>query len=532
MISYLHPLVRQATARDFLSSCRHISLNRSYHATSFLDREKLSVAIVGTGPSGCYTAKYLLSSLKRAKEETASSQDSPNKYKFIQELDRVDIDMIDKLPTPFGLVRSGVAPDHPLVKNVENDFSLLFHSTGQNNDEDAPIQSSMEFRGNVTIGKDVSLQELQGLYDIVVLAYGCESDRKLGLEGEDLNGVFSAREFVAWYNGHPDFSHMGTEFQRALQDPKNAQVVVIGQGNVALDCARVLAKGQKELVDTDITSHSLDVIQDGVKQTTVLGRRGHIQGAFTIKELRELTKLNDASFIVDQNELDAGATPASIEELNGPGSRPKVRIDQLLRDTASKPIDKHEKEVRVRFLLNPVKFIPDPVDTSKLGSVLCERTKLEGEPGKQVAVGTGETEEIPANLALVSIGYKGLQLSGMDDSLFDQRRGVVKNVHGKVEGNLYVSGWLKRGPSGIIGTNIADAKDTVSSIMKYIQDIPEDDVGGRGGLDNLLSERAVQSVDWSSYQNIDAAEKDASRLRTIDQPREKFTNVNEMLQFR
>lgn len=520
-----------------------------YHSTSFLEasKENLSVAIVGTGPSGCYTAKYLLSTIKqlqsKSKQQT-QKMDAADINATVMNLKYVDIDMIDKLPTPFGLVRSGVAPDHPEVKNVENDFAKLFNVNSKNiqndvndtipdEDDSDGIQSSMEFRGNVTVGKDISLHELQNLYDIVVLAYGCESDRKLGLEGEDLQGVFSAREFVAWYNGHPDFEHMGSEFQHVLDDPNGTgvEVVVIGQGNVALDCARVLAKGRQGLVDTDITSRALDVIGDGVKCTSVLGRRGHVQGAFTIKELRELTKLDDVSFVINEKELDAGLTDASVEELNGPRSRPKVRIDKLLRDTASKPIEKREKEIRVRFLLNPVKFKSSDGNSSRLGSVICERTELEGEAGQQRAVGTGVMEEIRASIALVSIGYRGLQIPGLDDSLFDQTRGIVKNVHGKVADNLYVCGWLKRGPTGIIGTNLVDAKDTISSVLKDLNDLPSDNSEGRIGLDNLLTKRDTKFVDWSSYQNIDAAEKDSSRLRSKDQPREKFTNKDEMISF-
>ena len=224
-------------------------ITRRWHST-------VKVAIVGSGPSGCYTAKYLQSALHQ---------------KDLQG----NIDVLERLPTPFGLVRSGVAPDHPEVKNVQNDFSALF----QEND------SSISFLGNVTVGKDVSLQELRELYDVVVLAYGCESDRKLGIPGEDsLMGVLSAREFVAWYNGHPEYVHIGQVVADALGDqPETAKVVVIGQGNVALDCARVLAKGASGLVDTDIASYVFPVLKDGVKCTTIVGRRGHIQGAFTIK---------------------------------------------------------------------------------------------------------------------------------------------------------------------------------------------------------------------------------------------------------
>lgn len=439
--------------------------------------------------------------------------------------------MLERLPTPFGLVRSGVAPDHPEVKNVQNDFTALFEQ------EDSPIS----FLGNVTVGKDVSLQELREHYDAVVLAYGCESDRKLGIPGEDtLTGVLSAREFVAWYNGHPDYVHIGQVVAEALgDDPESASVVVVGQGNVALDCARVLAKGASGLVDTDISSYVFPILKDGVKCTTIVGRRGHIQGAFTIKELRELTKLEaegyGASFVVKEDELDMGTTPSSLEELSAKGARPKVRIDKLLREAAAKPLsESNAKEVDLRFLLNPARFEANESDPSKLEAVVCERTKLEGEPGSQVAVGTGEFETIPAQLALISIGYKGVALPGIKETeLFDERKGVVVNVHGKVDdsrdglGGLYVSGWLKRGPSGIIGTNIADAKDTVASIAKDLdnQTLKEDD----SCLQSLLEERGIQVVDWTSYERIDAAETDESRKRNKDQPREKFCSISEML---
>ena len=231
-----------------------------------------------------------------------------------------------------------------------------------------------------------------------------------------------------------------------------------------------------------------------------------------------------------------GATPASVEELNAKGARPKVRIDKLLREAARNPTStSNAKEVHLRFLLNPVRFEANEADSSKLGAVVCERTKLEGEPGAQIAVGAGEFETVPAQLALISIGYKGVALPGLEEStLFDERRGIVVNIHGKVDdsrdglGGLYVSGWLKRGPSGIIGTNIADAKDTVASIVK---DLDQQTIKtSAGSLKSLLEERGVQVVDWSSYERIDAMETGDSRKRSKDQPREKLSTIDEMLQ--
>lgn len=455
------------------------------------------------------------------------------------------IDMLERLPTPYGLVRYGVAPDHPEVKNVENDFAALFENNNDNN--------RMTFWGNVDVGNEtdgVSVEELRQLYDVVVLAYGCESDRKLGLAGEDqLSGILSAREFVAWYNGHPHFEHIGAQVEQALGE--GGEVVVIGQGNVALDCARILGKGQQGLHDTDIASRALTVIGNGVPVVTVVGRRGHVQGAFTIKELRELTKLEEEGygtrFVVDQGELDLGATPSSQEELAQKGGRPKVRIDKLLRDAAAKTSENNNdsdlKEIRLRFLLSPTSFEPLGSGASSVGAVVCERTRLEGEPGKQVAVGTGQEERIPAKLVLVSIGYKGVPLPGLEP-WFDDRRGVVTNKGGKVDdakdslGGLYVSGWLKRGPSGIIGTNIMDAKDTVVNVVngllhagdseKVSEAVDKGNASNR--LGDLLKERNVPVVTWSNFESIDKEERSAARKRSDKQPREKITDVQALLE--
>mmetsp|Transcript_34129 Transcript_34129/g.51481 ORF Transcript_34129/g.51481 Transcript_34129/m.51481 type:complete len:401 (+) Transcript_34129:959-2161(+) len=371
--------------------------------------------------------------------------------------------------------------------------------------------------------------------------------------------------------GHPNFVHIGEELSKLLSSSNQPkQVVVIGQGNVALDCARILAKGKQGLIDTDIASHALDVIGDGIEKTIVLGRRGHVQGAFTIKELRELTKLkkegHNVAFNVRQDELDMGATPSTMKELNLPGARPKVRIDKLLRDVAAATdttsgADTTTKEVDLRFLLQPMTFLPDELDPSRVGSLVCQRTELKGEPRNQVAVATGEEETFPVSLVLVSIGYKGVPLPELEkEDLFDYKKGIVRNNHGKVtssilntntnsldtKGGLYVSGWLKRGPSGIIGTNISDAKDTVASILFDLKNgniFDDDDANkedavqvdvssksGRDGLNLLLKERGVKIVDWDFYRKIDAEEKTPGRLRSERQPREKITSVQEMLQ--
>lgn len=540
--------------RNSKSTPLFYSIGKSYYYNNDAHpTHQLNVAIVGTGPSGCYTAKYLQSSLHKRimviRNENSTHHHSMSTK--LANIESLNIDMIDRLPTPFGLVRSGVAPDHPEVKNVENDFASLFSNqieVNQENKSGPGFQSSITFRGNINVGKDVSLSELKSLYDIVILAYGCESDRKLGIQGEsELRGVISAREFVWYYNGHPDHVGLGNVLQDVLSPNKpKKNVVVIGQGNVALDCARILAKGGENMVDTDIASHAIPVLENGVNRVTVIGRRGHIQGAFTIKELRELVKLEEegygASFEIREEEIDDGLTPTSLKELNGPRGRAKQRIDKLLRDASQQCTSKDvEKSVIIRFFLQPVAFLPHPKYPERLGSVRFERTRLEGdELGNQRAVPTGIFEVFPADMALVSVGYRGIPLPDFNEEMFDTTRGIIKNTHGRVCGSdaLYVSGWLKRGPSGIIGSNIGDAKNTVSTI---IADLDSEEIlnsegatqsKGRNGLDVLMNQRNIHIVDWNHYQIIDAVEKDPLRRRTRNQPREKITDISEMLRLK
>jgi adrenodoxin-NADP+ reductase len=465
------------------------------------------VAIVGSGPAGCYTAKYLRSALQKQPE---NEQHQP-----------VRIDILERLPTPYGLVRHGVAPDHPAVKNVQNDFDALF------DDE----EESIRFFGHVHVGYDVKVEELRQLYDAVVLAYGCESDQRLAIEGEDLTGVLSAREFIAWYNGHVEYGHIGDQVARALGvndddgSLREKHVVVIGQGNVAIDCARILTKGARQLYDTDIASRALPVLGEGVQQVSLIGRRGPVQGAFTIKELRELTQLDDSSFHVRPEELERSMTDASKQEL-GEG-RPKKRILKLLSEIVAvqAPSDK-QKSIHLRFLLSPSTFKPKDDDPSALGSVVCERTTLTGEADHQRAIGTGELETIPADLALTSIGYKGTPIPGTE-AFFDN--GIMRNVHGKVDdatdnaGGLYASGWLKRGPTGIIGTNITDAKDTVATIVHDLSTTASRD-GVTGDLETLLQDRNIEYVSWEGYRKLDAIEK--REKRSENQPREKIVDLD------
>ena len=449
------------------------------------------VCVVGSGPSGFYATKYLLKLHEGA-----------------------TVDLIDRLPTPFGLVRSGVAPDHPEVKNVSVDFESVAAEFAE--------QGRFRFLGNVEVGKDVELAELRASYDAVLLAYGASSDRTLGVEGEDLPGVGSARSFVNWYNGHPDHADDGWGDILARAE----DVVVIGQGNVAIDCARVLAKTPDELASTDITASALEALaSSAVRRIHVVGRRGHVQAAFTMKELREMTRLEDAALVVHPDELDAGATEASVAELGK--SRAAKKIDALLRDTDkcshAPATGGKSREVHLRFLLNPAGFLAGE-HGGVAGSEL-ERTALTGEAGSQRAEGTGERVVVPSDLVLRSIGYRSVPVQGL---AFDEGRSVASNQGGRVVGpdgaadpGLYVTGWLKRGPSGIIGTNIVCAKGSVKALLE------DWEAGQRGGAAAAGVGPVAGAVDWSGWGRIDAAERAAGEA--AGKPREKLTSVPDML---
>ncbi|CAM9354694.1 unnamed protein product [Ectocarpus sp. 13 AM-2016] len=477
----------------------------------------LRVCVVGSGPAGFYVTKYLL----KAKSELGCE---------------VVIDIVDRLPTPYGLVRFGVAPDHPEVKAVQNDFDQV------------ASDARVSFFGNVCFGKDVSAAQLSELYDVVVLAYGASGDRELTVPGADLEGVFAARAFVSWYNGHPDFAHLSEEFATALASSDT--VAVVGVGNVALDCARILAKGANALKDSDICDHALEVLSSagaGLRRVVILGRRGHVQASFTMKELRELTKLDGVACLVRQEELELSRTPSSLDELKT--ARPKNRIDALLTKVAggSDSVSTEGKAVEFRFLVGLSDVLPNnSIPNSRVGAVRVERNQLELDEatGTQRAVGLGVKEVIECGMVLGSIGYRCLPVQGVP---YDERNSIIANERGRVQGvpGMYCSGWARRGPSGIIGTNITDARSVVAAIVEDVsskQLALGDKAEGRQGLRNILmggqdgapglrgadgTKRKVQVVDWDGYQRINRDE--VARGAMKGKPREKFVDVEEML---
>ncbi|KAF8721731.1 hypothetical protein HU200_022907 [Digitaria exilis] len=455
--------------------------------------EPLHVCVVGSGPAGFYTADRLLKGHEGAQ-----------------------VDIIDRLPTPFGLVRSGVAPDHPETKIVVNQFSRV------------AANGRCSFFGNVTLGRDISLSELRETYHAVVLAYGAESDRSLGIPGEDLKGIHSAREFVWWYNGHPDMCSLSPD----LKNTESA--VVLGQGNVALDVARILLRCKSELATTDITEYALDALRDSrIRKVYLVGRRGPVQAACTAKELREILGLKNVCVCI--KDADLVTSPADEEEMRN--SRIQRRVYELLSKAASAPKDincNDQKELHFVFFRRPIRFIPSE-NGSTVGAVELEKTTLKGDEvtGRQLAVGTGEFEDLKCGLVLKSIGYRSLPVQGL---AFDKNRGVVPNLRGKVlssesetatvETGLYVVGWLKRGPTGIVATNLHCAEETVASILeddtKGVLRAPSDlKKHGRAGLVEILEQKNVRFVPFSGWEKIDSKEKTAGQLR--NKPREKIT---------
>jgi ferredoxin/flavodoxin---NADP+ reductase len=441
------------------------------------------VAVVGAGPSGFYAAEALLRS------------GLP-----------VRVNMIERLPTPFGLVRSGVAPDHPKLKEAILVYDRIAHAPGFN------------FLGNVTVGRDVSVAELRATHQAVVFACGAETDRQMGIPGEDLPGSYTATEFVGWFNGHPDYRDRTFDLGQEV-------VAIVGQGNVAADVCRILAKPVTELRTTDIAEHALAALAESrVKEIHVIGRRGPVQAKFTTKELRELGEIADCATLVDPVGLALNAE-SEVElthrsNLNGPGNL------SLFRAFASRKAEFGRRTIWFRFHLSPAALIGD----GHVKKIILTRNILEGAPFAQVARSTDEQIELSCGLVFRSIGYRGVPIPGLP---FDESRGTVPHASGRVmdgaktlEG-LYVTGWLKRGPTGIIGTNRADSMETVQSLLAELPKICDREKPGAEALRPLLERRGIRVLNYQNWAMIDAAEIDRGKPK--GKPREKFTRIHEML---
>ena len=446
----------------------------------------LRVAVVGSGPAGFYAAGQLLSS----KEHT------------------VEVDVFDRLPTPWGLVRGGVAPDHPKLKSVSRVYEKIARRPG------------FRFFGNVDVGRDVAHEDLARWYHAVIYAVGSATDRRSGIPGEELPGSHSATEFVGWYNGHPDYRDL--EFDLSCE-----RAVVVGNGNVAVDVARMLCLPRDELAATDIADHALEVLERSqITEIVMLGRRGPEQAAFTNPELLELGELTDADVVVDPADLEIEAHVRE-PELDGTARRNV----EILREFAARPATGRRRRIVLRFLNSPVEVVGD----GRVEHVRVGRNRLvRGDDGRLRAEPTGEDELLDAGLVLRAIGYRGVPLPGLP---FDERRGTLPNDGGRVLGDdgaplpgVYVAGWIKRGPSGVIGTNKKDAHETVAKLLADLADgrLPDRDVPDADAVAEELAARAPGLVDYAGWEAIDAAEQAAGE--PAGRPRVKLTTVPELLE--
>jgi ferredoxin/flavodoxin---NADP+ reductase len=440
------------------------------------------VAIVGAGPSGFYAAEQLLR-------------------------EGFEVDMFDVLPTPYGLVRAGVAPDHPKIKSVTRVYAKT------------AAHEAFRFFGAVTLGVDVSREELLARYHAVVYAIGTSLDNRLGIPGEDRPGSHPATDFVAWYNGHPHFADHSFDLGRG-------RAVVIGNGNVAIDVARMLMLDPEELAPTDTADHALDAFGvAGVTEVVLLGRRGPAEAAFTNPELRELGELMRADVLVD---------PRQLVGISEPEDTTKRRNVEILRDYARRIPSGRSHRLELRFLRSPLEILGEGEDGPVSGIRLAVNRLVTLDDGRVRAEPTGEEEVIECGLVLRSIGYRGIPVAGVP---FDDIRGLIRNddgrvvteQHGACRGE-YVVGWVKRGPSGVIGTNKKDASDTVARILEDVAAgavlEPDPALANRAAVGAWIAERVPQHVTWDGWEAIDAHET-ALGARS-GRPRVKLVRIPEM----
>ena len=449
----------------------------------------LRVAIIGSGPAGFYTVSN-----------------------FLKHTDLcVEMDMFERLPTPFGLVRAGVAPDHQKYKTVTRAY------------DKSAQHPSFRFFGNVEYGTDITLDDLKEHYHQVMFATGAPSDRNLGIPGEDLVGSHSATDFVAWYNGHPDC----TDFEFDLSQEN---IAVIGLGNVAIDVARILCKTDAELMTTDMADYALDALRNSnVKNVYVLGRRGPAQAAFTPPEIKEMGELADADVYVPVNE--ATLDPASVAELEASGDKNVKKNVAVIEEFSQRTERDKSRHLTIRFLVSPTELIGEDGKVSAIKMVKNEA--YADENGGVKARATEQEEVIPVGMVFRSVGYRGAPVAEVP---FDDYNGTIQNTEGRITDDaknpltgMYVAGWIKRGPTGVIGTNKTDAQETVNHMA---EDARAGDVcePGKSSEDivALLKSRKPDLITYSDWNKID--EHELGNGAASNRPRVKLTNIQDMLE--
>jgi ferredoxin--NADP+ reductase len=449
----------------------------------------LRVAVIGAGPAGFYACEHLL------KLEEVSAE----------------VDLFDRLPTPYGLVRGGVAPDHPKIKSV----TRVYDKTA--------AREGFRFFGNVKLGEDISPQELERHYHAIVYTLGSETDRRLGIPGEDLPGSHAATAFVGWYNAHPDYAEQ-------IFDLSCERAVVIGNGNVATDVARMLAITEEELRETDTADHAIEPLaRSKVREVVILGRRGPAQAAFTNPELRELGEMKDADIVVDPAELELDELSRAYLQSERADITTRKNIE-ILTEFSQRPLEGKPKKIILRFLRSPTEI----QGGERVEKLIVGRNELLEGGGALRAGDTGEREELECGLVLRSVGYKGLPIEELP---FDEGRGTILNEGGRVmeaesghRTGHYAAGWIKRGPSGVIGTNKKCAQETVDALFEDLQSgsLGDPEAPEKEAIEELLRERGVDFVSFPGWQAIDAAE--TARGEPQGRPRVKFVRVEEMLE--
>ena len=442
----------------------------------------LRVAIFGSGPSGFYTVEALFKQTRQA----------------------VLVDMFDRLPVPFGLVRYGVAPDHQNIKAVIKVYEKL------------AADARFRFFGNVALGEDLTLDEVLRHYDQVVLTTGCASDKRMGIPEEDASGSYAATDFVAWYNGHPDYR----DLQFALD---HERVAVVGVGNVAMDVTRILLKDRDQLATSDIENNALAALrQSRVREVVLLGRRGPAQAAFSNKEIREIGELDDVAIDIDSALLENVAVEGLDKD-----ARKNI---EYFRELAAAPVSNKAKRVTLRFLTSPIAIVSSQ---GKVAGLKIERNRLHGQGPDAKASGTGEFETLAVGAVFRSIGYRGVPIPGLP---FDDKTGLLPNregrvltaVGGEVLPRVYCAGWIKRGPSGLVGSNKPDAAATVAQMLADLDRTPlqaNRDVANADVAD-LLQAKNVRAIGYDDWRRLDELELERGKAK--GKVREKFSDLRQI----